>query len=171
MEITVDSPESFEIIQRLARKYGDQAVIGAGTVLDGQTARMAIHHGAEFIFSPNLKQDVIQTALRYGKQPVPGIFTPTEIVQAVEWGAQLVKLFPASSVGANFIKDVMAPLPHVSIIPTGGVNLENAAEFIAAGAVAVGIGRNLVPSWDDYEGIESRAREYVALIQAARNRS
>lgn len=172
MEVTVQSPDAFRTIEVLAKKLQGRAVVGAGTVLDGETARLAINSGAEFLLSPSLHQDVIRTALRYGKIAVPGVMTPTEMITAVEWGADMVKVFPAAALGVSFLKDVSGPFPHILLIPTGGIHLENVASFIQAGAVAVGIGGGLVDrsrlERGAYGEITSVARQYVEVIRQAR---
>ncbi|HJV44885.1 MAG TPA: bifunctional 4-hydroxy-2-oxoglutarate aldolase/2-dehydro-3-deoxy-phosphogluconate aldolase [Bacillota bacterium] len=174
LEITVDHPSAYEAIQRVSTQFGDRAIIGAGTVLDSESAKLAIQSGAEFVFSPSLHPDVIRTALRYGKIAVPGVMTPTEMIQALELGADLVKLFPASGLGVKFIKDIRGPFPHVPIIPTGGVNLENVASFIEAGVAAVGIGGNLVNlqaiNKGDFASITATAKQYVQSIKEARSK-
>jgi 2-dehydro-3-deoxyphosphogluconate aldolase/(4S)-4-hydroxy-2-oxoglutarate aldolase len=172
LEVTVDTPGAFETIKRLSDTFGDRAVIGAGTVLDAESARLAILNGADFVFSPSLHQDVIRMALRYGKAAVPGVMSPTEMITAMEWGADMVKIFPAAALGPRYIKDVKAPLPHVPLIPTGGVNLDNIASFFEAGASAVGIGGNLVrvskEEGANFAGIRDLASQYAAAVKKAR---
>ncbi|WP_134699632.1 bifunctional 4-hydroxy-2-oxoglutarate aldolase/2-dehydro-3-deoxy-phosphogluconate aldolase [Ammoniphilus sp. YIM 78166] len=172
LEITVDHPDSFAAIQTLSRTLKGRAIVGAGTVLDSESARLAIQQGAEFVFSPSLHPDVIRTALRYGKIVVPGVMTPTEMIQAMELGADMVKVFPATGLGVKYIKDVKGPFAHIPIIPTGGVNLENVASFIDAGVVAVGVGGNLVNAKaiaaGDFASITETAKQYVQAIQEAR---
>jgi 2-dehydro-3-deoxyphosphogluconate aldolase/(4S)-4-hydroxy-2-oxoglutarate aldolase len=172
LEVTVQSPDALRTIESLAKKLEGRAVVGAGTVIDGETARLAINSGAEFLYSPSLHQDVIRTALRYGKIAVPGVMTPTEMITAIEWGADLVKVFPAASLGASFLKDVSGPFPHIPVIPTGGINLENVTSFIRAGAVAVGVGSSLVDrsrmERGAFDEITAVAAQYVAAIQQAR---
>jgi 2-dehydro-3-deoxyphosphogluconate aldolase/(4S)-4-hydroxy-2-oxoglutarate aldolase len=172
LEITVDHPDSFTAIQILSQKVKGRALVGAGTVLDSESARLAIQQGAEFVFSPSLHPEVIRTTLRYGKISVPGVMTPTEMVQAMELGADMVKVFPATGLGVQFIKDVRGPFSHIPIIPTGGINLENVATFINAGVVAVGVGGNLVNAKaiaiSDYSSITQTAKQYVQAIQEAR---
>ncbi|BCU81573.1 2-dehydro-3-deoxy-phosphogluconate aldolase [Polycladomyces abyssicola] len=172
LEVTVDSPGAFTVIRKLAEKFKDHAIVGAGTVLDAESARLAIDSGAEFLLSPSLHRDVIQTALRYGKIAVPGVLTPTEMITAVEWGADLVKLFPASVMGAQYMKEIKAPFPHIPVIPTGGIHLDNLTSFIKAGAAAVGIGGNLldrkVIEAGDFSTITAIARRYVTAVQQAR---
>ncbi|MGG1662535.1 bifunctional 4-hydroxy-2-oxoglutarate aldolase/2-dehydro-3-deoxy-phosphogluconate aldolase [Brevibacillus sp. NRS-1366] len=172
LEVTVDSPGAFNTIAKLSAKYRGRAIVGAGTVVDSVSAGLAIQSGADFLFSPSLHEDVIQTALRYGKIAVPGVMTPTEMITAIEAGADLVKIFPAAGLGIQYIKDVKAPFPHIPIIPTGGVNLENVASFIQAGVAAVGIGGNLIDrqalETSEYNRITNIARQYVTAIQEAR---
>jgi 2-dehydro-3-deoxyphosphogluconate aldolase / (4S)-4-hydroxy-2-oxoglutarate aldolase len=172
LEVTVDHPDAFAAIRTLSSQLKDQAIVGAGTVLDSESARLAIQQGAEFIFSPSLHQDVIRTALRYGKVAVPGVMTPTEMITAMEWGADMVKIFPASGLGVKYVKDVKGPFPHIPVIPTGGVNLDNVASFVEAGVAAVGVGGNLVNLKLIEEGnfaeISSMARKYVTLVKEAR---
>ncbi|GAA0321513.1 bifunctional 4-hydroxy-2-oxoglutarate aldolase/2-dehydro-3-deoxy-phosphogluconate aldolase [Bacillus carboniphilus] len=173
IEMTMDSDDVLGAISEAKAKFGDRAVIGAGTVLDGETARMAIQAGAEFIFAPTLNQDTIAIANRYGKIAIPGVFTPTEILQAYEWGADLVKVFPASVLGSKFIKDVRGPLGHIPMMPTGGIDLDNVAEYIKAGAVAAGVGGSLLnknyiknSEWDKLTAL---AAQYVEKVKEARN--
>lgn len=172
LEVTVDSPGAFETIQRLSVNLKNKAIVGAGTVIDSESARLAIAAGADFIFCPSLHQDVIKTALRYGKIAVPGVMTPTEMIQAIEWGADLVKLFPAAGLGVQYVKDVKGPYPYIPVIPTGGVTLENVGEFIKAGVAAVGIGGNLVSreaiEQGNYSMIRDTAAKYVEEIRKAR---
>jgi 2-dehydro-3-deoxyphosphogluconate aldolase/(4S)-4-hydroxy-2-oxoglutarate aldolase len=165
LEITVDSPHIFRSIEKLSRRFIGQALIGAGTVLDSESAKHAIGVGADFIFSPSLSEDVIRMTLRYGKIAIPGVMTPTEMVTAIECGADAVKLFPAGHFGPNYLKDVAAPFPYIPVIPTGGVNLENIEAFIKAGAVAVGVGGNLVNlqaiEAGDFKKLKTTATSYV----------
>ncbi len=144
IEISMTTPGALEAIRRVAESFGGGVFVGAGTVLDPETARHAILAGAEFVFAPTSNRETIALCKRYSKIVIPGAFSPTEILTAWEWGADLVKVFPAHEVGASFFKAVKAPLPQVDLIAVGGVNLENAADFIAAGASAVGIGSSLV---------------------------
>lgn len=172
LEVTVDSPDAFETIKRLSTELKNKAIVGAGTVIDSESARLAISAGADFVFCPSLHESVIRTALRYGKIAVPGVMTPTEMVQAIEWGADLVKLFPGASLGVQFIKDVKGPYPYIPVIPTGGVDLDNVGDFVKAGAAAVGIGSHLVNrtaiEQADYSVIRDTAAKYVEAIRKAR---
>ncbi|MEU8354186.1 bifunctional 4-hydroxy-2-oxoglutarate aldolase/2-dehydro-3-deoxy-phosphogluconate aldolase, partial [Streptomyces sp. NPDC048845] len=134
---------ALEAVTTLTREVGDEAVIGAGTVLDAQTARMAVDAGARFLVSPSLDAEVIRTGHRYGVPVFPGVATPTEMVRALELGADALKLFPASGQSPRRLRDIRAALPQAPLVPTGGVTLEDAPEWIAAGAVACGIGSAL----------------------------
>lgn len=142
VEITLTTPRSLETVARLAESRS-RAVIGAGTVLDAAAARAAVEAGARFLVSPSLDPGVIRTGHRYGVPVIPGVATPTEMVRALEEGADALKLFPASGVGPGWLADVRAALPQAPIIPTGGVTLDDAPDWIAAGAVACGLGSAL----------------------------
>lgn len=172
LEITVDSEDAFATIKRLSRRLQGRAVVGAGTVIDGEAAAAAIKSGADFLFSPSLHLDVIRAAARHGKISVPGVMTPTEMINAVEWGADLVKLFPAASLGPAYLQAVKAPFPHIPVIPTGGIDEGNAASFIRAGAAALGIGGTLLDrrtiAEGDYSQVERAAKTYVEIIRQAR---
>jgi 2-dehydro-3-deoxyphosphogluconate aldolase/(4S)-4-hydroxy-2-oxoglutarate aldolase len=172
LEITVDSEDAFACIARLSRQYRGQAIVGAGTVIDAESAAMAIQSGADFLFSPSLHQDVIRIAARHGKISVPGVLTPTEMITAIEWGADLVKLFPAASFEPSYLQAIKAPFPHIPIIPTGGIDERNVAAFIQAGAAAVGIGGTLLDRKSieagDYAAVENAAKTYVELVREAR---
>lgn len=144
LEVSMTTPGAMEIIRNLAGRFEGKVILGAGTVLDSETARLAIDAGAEFIFAPTLDRGTIEMCRRYSKIIIPGALTPTEILTAWQWGADLVKVFPAYEMSPSYIKSVKAPLPQVDMIAVGGVNLENAADFIGAGCSAVGIGSSLV---------------------------
>jgi len=175
LEITMTVPGAVTIINELTKRLGDDAVIGAGTVLDAETARKCIDAGARFIVSPSLDVPTIE-ACRTLRVPVfPGAMTPTEVVTAWKAGADAVKVFPANAVGgAAYLKSLKAPLPQIELVPTGGVSLKNIAEYIAAGALAVGVGADLVDLAavrnGDAASITAKAREYVAAVNAARGR-
>lgn len=173
IEITANSESAFELIKEGSKQFGSEAVIGAGTVLDDITARKAIEYGADFIFSPSLDKKTVQVSKRYGKIAIPGTMTPTEIIKSYEYGADAVKVFPSSVLGPQFIKDIKAPLDHISVVPTGGINLKNAAEYIKAGALAVGVGSSLTnkqmileKKWNELTDL---AKEYVDTVQQARD--
>lgn len=165
LEVTVDSEDSFNTIHRLKEKYKTSVLVGAGTVLDKETAKQAIEAKADFIFSPILDIDVIQLTNRYGRISIPGVYTPTEIVQAYAAGADILKVFPATKLGPGYFKDMRGPLPHIPLMPTGGVSLENMTEFLNNGAVAVGIGsalfdKKLIDN-RDFKQMTEIARQYV----------
>ena len=143
VEVTSDSPNAWNVINTL-KNMEPRLVVGAGTVLDTETAREAIEAGADFLFSPVIRPEVIQIAHRYGRMAIPGVMTPSEALLAVECGADIVKLFPAGSLGVNYLKEMRGPFPYIPFIPTGGVTRENAVAFIEAGAVAVGMGSALI---------------------------
>lgn len=172
IEVTMTTPNALQVIGEVAAAHGDAILIGAGSVLDAATARAVILAGAEFIVSPVTKPDVIDVCNRYGKVVMPGAFTPTEILTAWENGADYVKVFPAGAVGAPYIKDVKAPLPQIPLVPTGGINAENAAEFLAAGATALGVGSALVENRlieaGAFNVLTERAQKLVAAVQSAR---
>lgn len=143
IEVTSDSPGAWNIIETL-KKYNTHIVVGAGTVLDTETARQAIEVGADFLFSPIFFPEMMQIAHRYGRMAIPGAMTPTEVLQALEAGADIVKLFPAGSLGVNYLKELRGPFSYIPFLPTGGITLDNAPDFIQAGAVGVGMGSALV---------------------------
>jgi 2-dehydro-3-deoxyphosphogluconate aldolase/(4S)-4-hydroxy-2-oxoglutarate aldolase len=162
IEITMTTPSALEIIAAMAKKKAPDVLIGAGTVLDEMTAVQAIHAGADFIVSPITKFEMIAACRRYDTFVAPGAFTPTEIVAAWERGADVVKVFPATSVGPKYFKDIQGPMPQVRLMPTGGVSLENARDFIANGACCVAIGTALL----DKKAIE--AGDWTLLTQKAK---
>jgi len=145
IEITMSVPGAIDVIKGLATKYGDEVIVGAGTVLDTETGRAALLAGAQFIVTPTLDLNLIQLAHRYSAVIIPGALTPTEILTAWNAGADMVKVFPAAQVGGpEYIKALKGPLPQILLVPTGGVNLQNAGAFIRAGATALGVGGELV---------------------------
>ena len=172
-EITMTVPGAIQALEKVADALGDKMVLGAGTVLDPETARLAMLAGAEFFVSPNLRLATIELAQRYSKVVMPGALTPTEVLTAWEAGADIVKVFPCGNLGGpKYIKALRAPFPHIEMIPTGGVNLETAGEFLKAGACAVAVGAELVDAKSVKEGrydlIEEKARQYLAVIAKAR---
>jgi 2-dehydro-3-deoxyphosphogluconate aldolase/(4S)-4-hydroxy-2-oxoglutarate aldolase len=172
LEVTMTVPGAIRVMGRLAKERPD-ILIGAGTVLDAETARMCILEGAQFVVSPALKVQTIEMCHRYGVAVLPGALTPTEIVTAWEAGADVVKIFPASALGgAKYLKSVKAPLPQVEMIPTGGVSLATAAEFLEAGAFALGVGADLVNPKAIADGhpetITENARQYLAIVRKFR---
>jgi 2-dehydro-3-deoxyphosphogluconate aldolase / (4S)-4-hydroxy-2-oxoglutarate aldolase len=173
LEITLTVPGAVPLIADLCRRFGQDAVVGAGTVLDPETARACILAGAQFIVSPATNVATIACCRRYGVPIMPGALTPTEVVAAWEAGADMVKVFPCSALGgASYIKALKAPLPQIDLIPTGGVNLQTAAEFIKAGSTALGVGADLVDLKALREGqdalLTERARKLVEIVRTAR---
>ena len=172
IEVTADNADAPGTIRRLQSAVGDEATVGAGTVIDGETAQSVIAAGAEFVVSPSSHADVIATCNRHGTLVAPGIMTPTEAVDAYEQGADLVKVFPAKTVGPDHIGALQGPLSQIPLLPTGGVDPDNAAAFLEAGAVAVGAGSALVPGDavrnEDYEEITRRAEQFRAVVEETR---
>ena len=144
IEITMTTPNAVEYIQEFSSKYANKFLIGAGTVTDAEMAIKVIDAGAEFVVSPIIKPEIIHTAHEYEKVVFPGAFSPTEIFTAWENGADVVKVFPATALGPQYFKDIHGPLPYIKLTPTGGVSLENAADFMRAGAVCIGVGTSLL---------------------------
>jgi 2-dehydro-3-deoxyphosphogluconate aldolase/(4S)-4-hydroxy-2-oxoglutarate aldolase len=172
-EITMTVPGAVKALEKVADQFGDKLMLGAGTVLDPETARICMLAGAQFFVTPSLKIATIEMAKRYSKVICPGALTPTEVVTAWEAGADVVKIFPAGNVGGpKYIKALKGPFPQIEMIPTGGVNLETAGEFLKAGACAVAVGGELVDARSIAEGrydvIEARARQYLEAIAQAR---
>lgn len=172
-EITMTVPRAVSLIEKLASFYGNDALIGAGTVLDTDSARDCINAGAQFIISPALNPETIRFCNQAERVVMPGALTPTEILTAWNAGADFVKVFPAGALGgASYLKSLKAPLPHIKLIPTGGVSLETAADFIKAGAEAVGVGADLVDLRALRNGqdnlITEKAREYLEIVRQAR---
>ena len=172
-EITMTVPGALRVMEAVAERYGDKVLLGAGTILDTETCRAAILAGAEFIVTPSLDVRVIEMARRYAKPIFPGALTPTEVVIAWQAGADMVKIFPCGPVGGpKYIKALKGPLPQIEMVPTGGVNLETAAEFIMAGAAAVAVGGELVDVNALREGkldqIAETARKFVEAVRAGR---
>lgn len=163
VEFSLTTPFALEAVTTLVREVGDEAVIGAGTVLDAASARMAVDAGARFLVSPSLDPEVIRTGHRYGLPVFPGVATPTEMVRALELGADALKLFPASAHSPRWVRDLRAALPQAALLPTGGVTVAEAPEWIAAGAVACGMGSAL--SEGDRDVVAKRAAELLARLQ------
>ena len=172
VEITMTTPGALDVIGECAKRLGEGFLLGAGTVLDPETARAAILAGAEYIVTPTLNPNVITLCRRYDKIIIPGALTPTEILTAWECGADIVKVFPATAVGPRYFKDIRAPLPQIDLMPTGGVDLDNAGDFIRAGACAVAVGGNLVDraaaAAGDWQALTDTARKYVETVRSAR---
>ena len=172
MEVTMTTPNALQVIADVRKKFGDKVLIGVGTILDTETARMAILAGAEFVVTPVTRPDVIRLCNRYSKPIASGAYTPTECLTAHEAGSDFVKLFPADQLGTTYIKNILAPLPMLRIIPTGGVTVETAGSFIKAGCAALAagsslIGREVLKS-GDWKKMTSTAAAFVAAVAAAR---
>src|SRR5215210_6321270 len=173
LEITMTVPRALKVIEQVADRYGSEVVVGAGTVLDAETARTCILAGASFVVSPALNVDTIELCRRYSISVMPGALTPTEVVTAWASGADVVKVFPCGALGgAKYLKALKAPLPQIEMIPTGGVSLSTASEFIEAGAFALGVGADLVNTKAIREGraqeVTEAARAYVEAVRRAR---
>ena len=172
MEVTFTVPGAARVLEQVADRLGGRILLGAGTVLDSETARIAILSGAQFIVSPTINVDVVRLCQRYDKLVLPGALTPTEVVTAWEAGADIVKIFPSDLTGPKYLKALHGPLPQVRLMPTGGVNLDTAADFLRAGACALGIGGSLVEAEalkaGNMERIQSLARQYVQIVKETR---
>ena len=173
LEVTMTVPGAIRVLEKVADEFGDQIVLGAGTVLDPETARACMLAGAEFFVTPSLNTKTIEICQRYSKVIMPGALTPTEVVTAWEAGADMVKIFPAGNVGGpSYIKALKAPLPQVLMVPTGGVTLENTAAFLKAGASAVAVGSDLVSKKaldsGDYGEIERNVKKFLAAVAEGR---
>jgi len=173
LEVTMTVPGAIRVLEKVADEYGDEIVLGAGTVLDAETARACILAGAQFLVSPSLDIPTIEISNRYSKISIPGALTPTEVHRAWDAGADLVKIFPIGNVGGpSYIKALKAPLPQVLMVATGGVSIENIAEFFEAGASAVAVGADIVSKQaletGDYMKIENKAREFLSAALQAR---
>jgi 2-dehydro-3-deoxyphosphogluconate aldolase/(4S)-4-hydroxy-2-oxoglutarate aldolase len=172
MEVTFTVPKAHRVLEQVADRLGDKILLGAGTVLDTETARIAMLAGAEFIVSPAVNLDVIRCCRRYDKLIFPGALTPTEVLSAWEAGADVVKIFPSEVTGPGYLKALAGPLPQIRLMPTGGVNLETAAAFLRAGACALGVGGSLVEAKavaaGDMARITSLAKQYVKIVEETR---
>lgn len=176
VEVTMTVPGAIEVIGQLAKTAGSDVLIGAGTVLDAKTAQQCLDAGAEFLVSPGFDAQTVKFAREKGILVIPGALTPTEIIMAWNAGGDLIKIFPCGAVGgAKYIKALKGPLPQVPVIPTGGVNLDTAADFILAGAEALGVGGELVSASALKSGktnqITDAARRFVAIVREARQRN
>src|SRR5437773_2813647 len=169
VEITMTVPDALDVVRQVRRALGERLLLGAGTVLDPETARAVLLAGAEYIVAPTVNLEVIRLCQRYDKLVMPGAFTPTEILTAWEAGADIVKVFPADVVGPAFFKAVRGPLPQIRLMPTGGVDLTTAAAFLKAGACCLGVGGQLVEpaaiAARDFKRIQDLARQYVAIVK------
>ena len=171
-EVTFTVPGALDVLKAAKERLGDRVLLGAGTVLDTETARAALLAGAEFIVSPTLNLDVIRLCKRYDKLVFPGAFTPTEILTAWEAGADIVKVFPADVLGTGFFKAMRGPLPQIRLMPTGGVDLNTAGDFLRAGACCLGVGSQMVDpkavAREDYEYLRGLAWQYTQAVRLAR---
>lgn len=172
IEVTMTTPNAIEAIRDASRILGNRGLIGVGTVLDAKTCGNAIEAGAEFVVSPIVKREIVEAAHAANRPVMLGAYTPTEAQTAHELGADFVKLFPADGLGAAYVKSLRAPLPHLKIVPTGGVDLNTAADLIRAGCVALGVGSSLVSSkilegaaWSE---LTQRAKQFVSIVESAR---
>ncbi len=172
IEITLTTPDALEVIRACRDEIGSEALIGVGSVLDPAGAEAALAAGAQYVISPIFDPGIIRAAHAAGAPAVPGAFSPTEILAATRAGADIVKVFPATRVGPGYFKDLLAPMPHLKLSPTGGVNLDNAGEFIRAGAVTLGVGSALVRKdalrRGELKTIEDLARRFVRAVAEAR---
>lgn len=164
IEITMSVPNACYLIEKMTAEINEDIIIGVGTVLDKATEEKAIKAGAKFVVSPILKKEIIDTAKEYEIPVMPGCFTPTEVQTAYEWGADIVKIFPADVVGIPFFKAILAPMPYLKLMPTGGVSLTNAGEWIKAGACAVGLGSALIDNKAIAEGNYNKLTENAITI-------
>jgi 2-dehydro-3-deoxyphosphogluconate aldolase/(4S)-4-hydroxy-2-oxoglutarate aldolase len=173
VEITMTVPDALDVVRAVRRSLGDRILLGAGTILDAETGRAALLAGAEYLVAPTLNFDVVRLCQRYDKLVMPGCFTPTEILAAWEAGADIVKVFPADVLGPAFFKAMRGPLPQVRLMPTGGVDLGTAADFLKAGACCLGIGSQLVEpravAEGNFDRIRDLAQKYVQLVQQVRS--
>lgn len=174
LEITMTVPGAVKVMEAVSERYGADVLVGAGTVLDPETARACILAGAQFVVSPSTNLETIALCKRYSVPVMPGALTPTEVVTAWQAGADFVKVFPCSAMGgASYIKGLKAPLPQIELIPTGGVNLKTAADFIKAGSSALGVGADLVDvkaiRAGDAQVVTERARQFLEIVQEARS--
>ncbi|MBK6406709.1 MAG: bifunctional 4-hydroxy-2-oxoglutarate aldolase/2-dehydro-3-deoxy-phosphogluconate aldolase [Holophagales bacterium] len=173
LEVTMTVPGAIELIREIAPSLPPDVVLGAGTVLDAETAQAAIEAGARYVVSPVFREEVLRVCHRFDVAALPGCFTPTEILGAWEAGADIVKVFPATALGPGYFRDLRGPFPELRLMPTGGVSLANAGEWIRAGAVAIGVGTALVDAEAvaarRFDEITEKARHFVAAVAAARS--
>jgi 2-dehydro-3-deoxyphosphogluconate aldolase / (4S)-4-hydroxy-2-oxoglutarate aldolase len=174
IEVTMSTPGAIAGIEMLANRFGDTAVLGVGTVMDAATAGDAIAAGAQFVVSPMFDEKIVATVQKSGKIAIPGAFTPTEILRAWSAGADVVKVFPSTGLGPQYFKDILAPLPQLRLMPTGGVEIKNAGDWIKAGAVFVGAASSLISkdalATNDWTSVTANAKAFVETIRAARKK-
>jgi 2-dehydro-3-deoxyphosphogluconate aldolase / (4S)-4-hydroxy-2-oxoglutarate aldolase len=170
IEITAETPKFTRLIEVAREELDGRVLTGAGTVLDPETARTAVMAGSEFIVSPSFNPETVRMTKRYGIPSIPGALTPTEILNAYELGADMIKVFPANTFGPGYVKNIHGPFPTIPLMVTGGINMDNIEEYIEAGALAVGLGSNLVnPKQlhhaEDFQRLTQKAREYARIVQ------
>lgn len=169
IEITMTVPNAISMIEKMNAEFGEKVLIGVGSVIDKQTAEAAVKAGAQYVVSPVTKKEVVETVLKLDKPVMPGAFTPTEALNAFEMGADIVKIFPADVLGMNFFKGILAPMPQLKLMPTGGVSLTNAGEWLKAGACAVGVGTALLDKAaiknENYELLTTNAKTIIETIK------
>lgn len=172
VEVTCNTPGAFEMISKLRDSFGRELLIGAGTVLDRETARLAILAGAQYILMPHFSKEVVEIGNIYGIDVIPGVITPTEITQALQLGVKMVKVFPAGSLGAKYFSNILGAYPNLQMMAVGGINLNNAADFLRAGSIALGIGSDLVNNnliqKGGYHEIKNKTKQYFKLIREVR---
>ncbi len=174
LEITLSVPRALEVVRTLADEVGDRVAVGVGTVLDAEMAVASVQAGARMLVSPNLNPDMIRAANRYQALTISGAFTPTEIVQTMEAGADIVKLFPTEIAGPDYLRTVMAPLAHAPILPAGGATRDNVGDWFAAGALAVGVGSAITKAArasGDIDDVTRAAADFLAAVESARTTS
>lgn len=168
IEVSFNTDKAIEMIEAIKERMEDKMYVGAGTVLDQETAKLAINAGAEFILSPSISEGMIKVCNRYGKVAIPGVMTPSEAVRAMELGADILKLFPAGELGPRYLKSIRSPLNHIEFIAVGGINLENAKSFMKSGAIGLGIGNSLIDNNlvinSKFTELEKRANSFVKLL-------
>lgn len=172
LELTMTIPNATEKLKSVISRFGKNAVFGMGSVLDGKMAEAAIEAGAQFIVSPITFQEIAETAKKFSTVCMLGAYSPTEAQMAYRFGSDFIKIFPADTLGLGYIKALLAPMPHLKIIPTGGVSLDNIRDFIKAGVPAVGVGSSLIPKYvldtSDWSGLSKLAEDYMKAIKEAR---
>ena len=169
VEVTCNTPGAIDMISQLRAYFGKEMFVGAGTVLDKETASLVIAAGAQFILSPHLSQEVIEVGNLYGRPVVPGAMTPTEVIQAIRWGAKMVKIFPAGVLGTQYFKNILGPYPQTQMMAVGGVNINNAADFLRAGVTSLGT-TDLFKAMAEggTKKVVARAKEYIQIVQTVR---
>jgi len=172
LEVTLTTPNAIQVMHEAKKRYGDETILGVGTVLDAETAGKAIEMGAQIVVSPSTHKEIIEVCRRYDVVSCPGAFTATEVVQAMRWGADLVKIFPISQVGPSYIKALRGPLPKARYVPTGGVDVQNAGDYMKAGAFCLGVGGGLVSkkfiAAKRFDLLTQAAREILKAVRDAR---